>query len=255
MNLYITRRLNSQEMTPKAYRRGYPVAILVGIEQTQAVLWKIFSHVAKQEAAISLNGNRADSKALYSFHEAIVNALRPTLKEGVRSIIVASSLKTSYSQEFLSHLRGHHAWLFSGANKATINEITGSAVTPTQVANLTSAPAFKALITETTMQETENLRELLEKRLNTADQLVLFSLEEAENAIFSQPPPGKPTPEYLLLTDNYLAGNRRKNRVHRLMQIAQNKKIKTRIVSADSPAGARLNQLGGLVCLLKAQPQ
>ncbi len=245
--------LINQEMSPKAYRRGYPVAILAGIEQTQAVLWKIFSHVAKQEATINLNGSRADSKALYTFHEAIVNALRPTLKEGVRSIIIASPQKTNYNQEFLSHLRGHHAWLFSGTNKATINEITGSAATPTQVANLTSTQTFKELITQTTTQETENLRELLEKRLNTADQLVLFSLEEAENAIFSQPPPGKPTPEYLLLTDNYLAGSRRRNRVHRLMQIAQNKQIKTRIVNEESPAGVRLNQLGGLVCLLKVQ--
>lgn len=240
-------------MSPKAYRRGYPVAILVGIEQTQAVLWKIFSHVAKQEASISLNGSRADSKALYSFHEAIVNALRPTLKEGVRSIIIASPQKTNYGQEFLSHLRGHHAWLFSGTNKATINEITGSAVTPTQVENLTSTQTFKELITQTTTQETENLRELLEKRLNTADQFVLFSLEEAENAVYSPEIVGKPTPEYLLLTNNYLAGNRRRNRVHRLMQIAQNKKIKTRIVSEESPAGVRLNQLGGLVCLLKTQ--
>jgi stalled ribosome rescue protein Dom34 len=240
-------------MTPKTYRRGYPVAVLIGIEQTQAVLWKIFSHVAKQEATINLNGNRADTKALYSFHEAIINALRPTLKEGVRSIILASPQKTSYSQEFMSHLKAHHAWLFSGANKATINEITGSAVTPTQVANLTSTQTFKQLITETTTEETENLRELLEKRLSTADHLVLFSLEEAENAIYTKPPPGKPVPEYLLLTDNYLAGNRRKNRVHRLMQIAQNKQIKTRIVNEESPAGARLNQLGGLVCLLKTQ--
>ncbi len=240
-------------MTPKAYRRGYPVAILAGIEQTQAVLWKIFSHVAKQEATISLNGNRADSKALYSFHEAIVNALRPTLKEGVRSVIIAAPQKTSYSQEFLSHLRGHHAWLFSGTNKATIKEIVGSATTHSQVENLASTSTFKELITETTTQETENLRELLEKHLNTADQLVLFSLEEAENAIYSQPPPGKPTPEYLLLTDNYLAGSRRRNSVHRLMQVAQNKQIKTRIVSEESPAGVRLNQLGGLVCLLKTQ--
>jgi stalled ribosome rescue protein Dom34 len=242
-----------KKMTPKSYKRGYPVAILAGIEQTQAVLWKIFSHVAKQEASISLNGNRADSKALYSFHEAIVNALRPTLKEGVRSIIIASPPKNGYSHEFFGHLKAHHAWLFSGNNKATITEIAGSAATSTQVSSLTSTSAFKQLISETTVQETENLMEILEKRLNTADQLVLFSLQEAENAIFSQQPPGKPTPEYLLLTDNYLAGSRQKNRVHRLMQIAQNRKVKTKIVSTESPAGVRLNQLGGLVCLLKVE--
>lgn len=242
-----------KKMKPKGYKRGYPVAILAGIEQNQAVLWKIFSHVAKHEATISLNGNRTDSKALYSFHEAIVNALRPTLKEGVRSIITASPARTNYSQEFLTHIKAHHTWLLQGPNKASFSEITALASTPTQVANLTSTSAFKQLINETTAQETENLMEILEKRLNTTDNLVQFSLEEAENLILSRQTPGKPKPEYLLLTDSYLSGSRQKNRLHRLMQIAQNKQVKTRIVNSESPAGIRLNQLGGLVCLLKLE--
>lgn len=238
------------KMAPKVSKRGYPVAVLAGIEENQAVLWKIFSHVAKQEVIVEL-GTRSETKAVYSFHEAILNALRPTLKEGVRSIIIASPQKTSYSQDFLSHLKGHHAWLFSGTNKATIKQIIGSAATPTQVSKLTSSLEFKQLIDDTTLQETENLRELLEKTLNTADSLVLFALEEAENAIFSPELTGKTKPEYLLLTNSFLEGNRRKNRVYRLMQIAQNKKVKVRIVNSESPAGVRLNQLGGLVCLLK----
>jgi stalled ribosome rescue protein Dom34 len=238
-------------MTPKPYRRGYPVAVLAGIEHNQAVLWKIYSNVAKSEATISLQGSRSDSKALYSFHEAIVNSIRPTLKEGVKSIIIASPQKTTYSQDFMGHVKGHHAWLFSGTNKANFKQIVGSATTPAQVSSLTSSAEFKQSISDTTLAETENIRELLEKSINTADQLVLFSLEEAEAAIYSPEVPGKPKPEYLLLTDNYLAGDRRRGRLNRLMQIAQNRKIKTRIVSEESPAGARLNQLGGLVCLLK----
>lgn len=238
------------KMTPKAYRRGYAVAVLLGIEQNQAVIWKIFSNVAKQEATISLV-TRSDTKAIYNFHEAIVNALRPTLKEGVRSIIVASTQKTSYNQEFLAHLKSHHNWFFSGTNKGTINLITGSAATPSQVSNLTCSSEFKQLINDTTLEETENLREILEKRLNAEGKMVLFSLEEAEDAVFSLETPGKPIPEYLLLTNNYLENNRRKYRINRLIQIAQNKKIKTRVVNSESPAGMRLNQLGGLVCLLK----
>ncbi len=78
---------------------------------------------------------------------------------------------------------------------------------------------------------------------------MVFSLEEAENLILQVQPPGKPQPEYLLLTNSYLAGCRQKNRIHRLMQIAQNKKIKTRVIDAESNAGARLTQLGSLVCL------
>ncbi len=238
-------------MTPKAYRRGYPVAILAGIENDHAALWQVFSQVAKHQQTIPLNGDRSDSKVEYNFHESIVNALRPTLKEGVRSVIVASPAKTSYAQEFQNHIKAHHSWLIQGENRATFSTITGSASTPSQVAALTKTAVFKQLIQETASEETENLVEILEKRLNTADNLVLFSLEEAENLILGTQVVGKPKSEYLLLTDNYLSSSRRKNRVHRLLQIAKNRGVKTRIINAESTAGMRLTQLGGLVCLAK----
>ncbi len=238
-------------MKPKGYRRGYPVAMLIGVEDGHAALWQIYSQVAKSQQTIPLNGERRDQKALYNFHETIINALRPTLKEGVRSVIIASPPRTSYAQDLQSHITSHHSWLLSGTNKTTISIIAGSADTPPQVAVLTQKPAFKQLIQENAAEETENLLETLEKRLNSAGNLVLFSLQEAENLILNVQAPGKPQPEYLLLTDDYLAGNRQKYRVNRVMQIAQNKKIKTRVISAESNAGARLTQLGGIVCLLK----
>jgi len=237
-------------MSPK-YRRGYAVAVLVGTEVDQAAVWRIFSNVAKHEATIKLQGKRTDTKNTYCFHEAIVDTLRPIFKEGIKSVIIASPQKTTYNQDFFQHLKSHHSWLFTGTNKGTITQIAGSATTSTQVSKLTSSSEFKQLINETTLQETEHLREILEKRLNLPDQMVLFSLEDAENAIFSQDLPGKPKPEYILITKNFLESNRRKNRIQRLIQIAQNKKVKTRIVNSESPAGVRLNQLGGLVCLLK----
>src|SRR5208283_6222355 len=113
----------------------------------------------------------------------------------------------------------HHSWLLQGPNKATFSTITGSASSPPQVAALTKTSMFKQLIQETASEETENLLEILEKRLNTADNLVLFSLQEAENMILGTQVVGKPKPEYLLLTDNYLSSSRQKNRVHTLLQI------------------------------------
>ncbi len=98
-------------MKPKNYKRGYPVAVLIGMEADHAAIWYIFSQVAKPQQTIPINGDRKDQKALYSFHETIVNALRPVLKEGVRSIIVASPPRTSYASEFLFHVKSHHAWL------------------------------------------------------------------------------------------------------------------------------------------------
>ncbi|MCL2134758.1 MAG: hypothetical protein FWH37_04285 [Candidatus Bathyarchaeota archaeon] len=238
-------------MTPKSYRRGYSVAVLVGVEQSQCVIWKIYSQVAKPEATIYLEGTRSNTKTLYSFHEAIVNAFRSSLKDGVKSIIIVAPQKTSYSQDFLNHIKEHHKWLLQGVNKATFKQLTGLAVTPAQVSNITSLPEFKQSINDSTLEETENLRELIEKSLNATEQLVMISLEETENVIYRSETLGKPKPEYLLLTDSYLLTDKRKNRINRLMQIAQNKKIKTRIINKDSPAGTRLNQLGGIICLLK----
>ena len=238
-------------MKPKNYKRGYPVAVLVGIEVDHAALWQIFSQVAKQQQTISLNGERKDQKALYSFHETIINALRPVLKEGVRSIVVASQPRTNYAMDFLSHIKAHHTWLLQGTNKATFSQIVGSASSPPQVATLTKTGAFKQLIQENAAEETENLLEILEKRLSKTDNLVLFSLQEAETLILNPQAPGKSHPEYLMLTDDYLAGSRQKNRVNRLMQIAARNGVKTRVIDAESNAGKRLTQLGGIVCLAK----
>ena len=239
----------------KGHKRGYPVAILTGIEEDYAALWKVFSNVVKHEKTVAFGGTRNDSKALYNFHELIINALRPTLKEGIKSIILAAPSRTNYTQEFIAHIHGHHAWLTQGSNKAVFSEITGSAGTPSQVAELTRNPAFRQLICETTAEETENLIEILEKRLNVSSKnnLVLFSLEEAEHLILGPQKSDRPNPEYLLLTDNYLSNSREKNRLHRLMQIAANRKVKTRIVDAKSAAGQRLAQLGGLVCLARLE--
>jgi stalled ribosome rescue protein Dom34 len=242
---------SGNKMKPKNYKRGYPVAVLIGIEQDHAALWQIFSQVAKQQQTLSLNGERKDPKALYSFHQTIINALRPVLKEGVRSIIVASPPRTNYAQEFLSHIKAHHAWLLQGTNKATFSQITGSASSPSQVGALTKTVAFKQLIEENATEETENLLEILEKRLSKTDNLVLFSMPEAESLILNPQAPGKPQPEYLMLTNDYLAGSRQKNRVNRLMMIAAKNGVKTRVINAESNAGARLTQLGGIVCLAK----
>ena len=239
----------------RRYKRGYPVAILLGLEEDTAVLWKVFSKVVKPQNTLHINGTRNNPKALYNFHESIINALRPTLKEGVRSIILASPPRTNHNQELINHVGEHHKWLTQGPNKAAFSKITASASTPAQVAALTRTPLFHKLICKTTAEETENLIEILEKRLNASDKnnFVLFSLEEAENLILNQQKPSRPKPEYLLLTDNYLADNREKRRLHRLIQIATNKKVKTRIINAESPAGKRLTQVGGIVCLAELE--
>jgi stalled ribosome rescue protein Dom34 len=55
--------------------------------------------------------------------------------------------------------------------------------------------------------------------------------------------------EYLILTDKYLTDTEDKNGIHRLLQISKNRKVKTRIVNAETPAGKRISQFGGIVFL------
>jgi stalled ribosome rescue protein Dom34 len=239
-------------LTPrKSYQRGYPVAILAGLEEDHATLWKVFSKVVKPARTIQLEGPRSNPKPVYNFHEAIINAVKPTLKEGVKSIIIASPPRTNYAQELINHVNKHHHWLTQGVNKTAFAEISGSATTKPQVAALTSSLTFQRLIKETTSEETTDLLDLLEKRLNTSDMenAVLYSLEEAETLVIYSPKTSRRKPEFLILTVKYLTESRHKNRLNRLMQIVSNKNIKTRIVNAESQAGKRLTQLGGFVCL------
>jgi stalled ribosome rescue protein Dom34 len=239
----------------KWYKRGYPVAVLAGLEETYVALWKVFSRVIKHEKNLTLDGTRSSPKTLYNFHESIINSLRPTLKKGVRSVILASPPRTSYAKEFIKHVRQHHAWLTQGPTKVAFSQISGTASTQSQVAALTRTRRFHELISQTTSEETENLLDLLEKQLNTSNRgdSVLFSLEEAENLILKRYKPGRPQPEYLLLTDRYLLDSREKTRLNRLMQIAQNKNVKTRVITAESATGVRLTQLGGIVCIVQLE--
>jgi len=231
------------------------VAILGGLEDDRAVLWRVFSNVVKPEKTVWLDGTKNDPKALYNFHESIVNALRPTLKEGVRSIILASPARSDFARSFMDHIHRHHLWLVQGQNKATFSEITGFAGTLAEVAALTRTPTFRRLISETTAEETEDLVDMLEKRLNSSnqDKVALYSLIEIEDLILWPQKPKRLAAEYLMLTDLYLSNSHEKKRIHRLMQIAINRNVKTRIVDAGSTAGLRLNQLGGIVCLAQAQ--
>jgi len=235
----------------RRYKRGYPVALLVGFEDDRAILWQVFSHVVKLHKTLELRGKRADKKVLYNFHESVVDALRPMLKEGVRSIVVTAPMKTTYAADFLDHMRKHHTYLIQSKkpDRATFAELVGSADQPHRVAELVKTKEFHMLITETTSQEAGHIVNVLEKHLYRSNSVVLFSLKEIEDMVYDQQRHNDSRKEYLILTDKYLADSKDKNRIHRLLQISQNRKVKTRVVNAETPAGKRISQFGGIVFL------
>jgi stalled ribosome rescue protein Dom34 len=232
----------------RRYRRGYPLAVLIGLEERRAVLWRVFSEVVKLDGIVERGGE------LYDFHESIVNALRPAFKEGVRSIVLAAPARTGYAKNLLDHIRKHHTWLVrEGPSVATFGELVGSAGRPHEVHELVRTKAFREMIGETTSSDAENIAAVLEKSLGSdeSETVVSYSLEQIEDLVYGRQEHNSPRPEHVVLTDKYLAGTKNRGRVLRLLQISKNNGIKTTIVNAETRAGIRLSQLGGLVCFAK----
>jgi stalled ribosome rescue protein Dom34 len=152
----------------RRYRRGYPVAVLVGFEADHAVLWRIFSRVAKPSLKVELAGKRADEKMLYNFHEQVVDALKPVLKEGVKSIVVAAPARTNYTIDFLEHINKHHRYLIQtkSTNRANFAELVGSADNRIKVAELVKTKQFTKILAETTSEEADRIVNVLEKQLH-----------------------------------------------------------------------------------------
>jgi stalled ribosome rescue protein Dom34 len=232
----------------KGYRRGYPVALLTGLEEDHAVVWQVFSQVIKPFRTLRLSGKRTDDKALYDLHESVLNAFRSTLGGGVRSVVVTAPIKNTYATDFLDHIRRHHAYLLQSksSNRVTFAKLVGSADRPHDVAELAKTREFQELIAATTSEEADQIATILDRNLSI-DQTVLFALKEIEDAIYNQNGKDKLVAAYLVLTDSYLAESNCRNRVHRLLQIAENRKVRTKIVNAETSAGKRITQLGGLV--------
>jgi stalled ribosome rescue protein Dom34 len=235
----------------RTHKRGYPVALLAGLEDDRAVIWQIFSHVVKLHVTVKLAGSRTDERALFNFHESIIHALRPALNEGIRSLVVTAPVRTTYAADFLKHVQKHHTYLIQSKtpNRATFAQLVGSAVQLHDVAQLVKTTEFQKLITETTSGEADNIILALEKQIYDAkgSSVVLYSLKEIEDKIYTKEKSNNFKSEFLLLTDKYVAESKNKNRIHRLLQVAKNKKVKTRIISTETPAGKRISQFGGIV--------
>lgn len=239
----------------RRHKRGYFVAILIGFEKKQAILWQIFSKVVKHYVTVEMKIN--DKKSFYNFYESVVDELRPLLREGVRSILITAPMKTRHTKDFLDHVKTHHQWFFqeNSSNNTTFGELIGSATELHEVSELIKTKEFHNLLSETTSEDADHIIDTLEKLLNETDgsSVILYSLKDIEELVYNQTEKSKLKSEYIILTDKYLSDTKEKNRVHRLLQISKNKKIKTRIVKVETKAGIRLSQLGGLVCFTKTK--
>ena len=86
---------------------------------------------------------------------------------------------------------------------------------------------------------------------STFNEILLMEkmLKEIEDLIYDRDRRNAFRTEYLLLTTKYLGSSRDRNRIHRLLQISKNREVKTRILNAETSAGKRITQFGGILFL------
>jgi stalled ribosome rescue protein Dom34 len=229
-------------VVPRSRRRGYPVAILIGLENHEARLWNIYSRSIKPDTVV----HRENSD--YNFYEAIIDAIRPNVKQGVKTVLIASQNQKTY-ETLIDHIEKHQRWLIAGykLNRVTIEYITGSAIDIYAVNDLIEKSRLKRTIERASREDIKRVMSELEKRLSTPNGIdtLRFTLTEVENEIYGE----EGAAEYVLITTDFQQTHGR--RTQRLLQIAQNKEVKSMVVEAETPMGARLSQFGGLICLLR----
>jgi stalled ribosome rescue protein Dom34 len=213
---------------------------MIGVQGLEATIWDIYSESVKY-------GEKMDGESPYELYESIVDALRPKIKQGVKTILFASIEEKDYSG-FMYHVERHHSWLLKGweLNKATFEHIPIAAIDERQVRDMVKTNRFKDILSEASSKDLVNVINILEERLNDPVRIdtLLFSLEEIESHIY-----GGGEAECLLITDYFQT--RHKRRTQRLIQVSTNRNIQTKIIPVDSAAGARVTQFGGLVCIAK----
>jgi stalled ribosome rescue protein Dom34 len=224
---------------PRRGRRGYPTAILIGLDQTSANIWLVFSESIKQGKKVTREGG--DDKTGYRYGEEIVEAVRELIPEGFNQLILASPERTRHASELLEHINRRHGWL---AKRLTVKELQGRAVTATDVVQLVKSNRIQESVEQAAGETNERIMDRLEKALNSGD--VLFTLQELSGALYAEK-----SPELILITDKFDAANRGSRKYQSLIQHAKNMRATVTILKPNDPASGRLEQLGGFVCVIR----
>ena len=177
-------------MPRRRRRRGYPVAILIGLEHRKTKLWNIYSQSIKPGKTIKKDTN------YYNFYEEIIDNLRPRIKEGVKTILVASMDEKNY-EEFYNHIEKHQRWLIGGykLNQVTLEYIEGSATDEDAVIELIEESGLKRTIKKASQEDIKRVMSVLEKRLGTPEGIdtLRFTLKEVEECVYGD----SDIPEYV----------------------------------------------------------
>jgi stalled ribosome rescue protein Dom34 len=223
---------------PKRGRRGYPTAILIGLDLRAAYFWTIYSESAKFYKIFQRSFDV--EKSLYRFHEELVETIRTLLHEGFTGIIVVSEDKVPYSKRFLNHLSKRHRWL---DNRVTLKALTGKATTASEVTQLIKANQLQETVANATEETGVKLLEQLEKALDEGN--ILYTIDELNYSINSNK-----KPVTILITEEFNQRNQTSRRFQSAIQVSKNIGATVVVLKTTNPISPRLKQLGGFVCVI-----
>lgn len=241
----------------KRNKRGFPVGVLVGFAAQAIHVWRIFSESVRHYKTLRLprKWKNAGEKDIYHFCEDLLDLLRPLMDNGLKSILLVTPQKQDWGERFLKHVRDHHRWLLSSrmGNQASFGTVEGNAWSRKGARYLLEQEKAQKELKRITSTEAYLLIKALEKTINVdvPGNVVLYGLKEIEKVVYEGGKKDDSVAErvdYLLLTNEFLENHPNKGRVYRLKQIAENKGIITKVVREESPAGARIEQFGGIIC-------
>ena len=223
---------------PKRGRRGYPTAILIGLDLRAAYFWTIYSESVKFYKIFERSYD--DEKSLYRFYEEIVETIRILLHEGFTGIIVTSEDKMPYSRRFLDHISKRHRWL---ENRVTVKVLTGKATKTSEVIQLIKANQLQETVASAAEETGVKLLEQLEKALDKGN--ILYTIDELNYAINSNK-----KPVTIMITEEFNHRNQTRRRYQSAIQVSKNIGATVVILKTTNPVSPRLKQLGGFACVI-----
>jgi stalled ribosome rescue protein Dom34 len=219
---------------PRRGRRGYPTAILVGLNKEATNIWLVYSESIKQGVNIL---RQEDDKTSYKYNEEIIRSIKKLLIDGFNQLLIVSPKKTG----LLDHINKSHGWL---TKKLTVREIQGRASKVSDVINLAKNNIIQDAVNQVAVEVDARIIEQLEKALNNDS--VIFTVKELLDIIRTER-----TPKFIVASERFDAEWRENRRYQSLIQKAKNAGAIFTILKRNSLGYVRVEQLGGFVCIIR----
>ncbi len=248
----------SSKHRKRRQRRGYPVALLLGLEEKRAVTWNVYSESIKPLVTLRMGpgGSKGTSNPGFRFFEDIITRLKQSFSTGVKTLVIASFKErgkgSNVADDFMAHLKKHHGYLFKGKDGALqVSMVQGNAIDVESALALAKGDAFQAITTGTVSREATNIVEYLDATINNpnTDVELYYTLDENERLLQELKEDEGSIPDYVLMTDEYYNKHKSDPTFQRVLALVKRTRTRSRVIQSVTEAGERIAQLGGLACI------